>query len=281
MDIRNWCHVAKVLPLVLVVWGSTAQVGGAETLPFSYQENIDNFGKTPNACPPSNPKGICAAVAAINSFIFLENQYPAIYDNLITPNIQGAKPNQTDPTDRDNFGVNGWQVAGKPARQGYYSRPGSVGGDYVQTKMDWINDYAPGTTIFNSYFLGSAQNDRLPTIEDLANEIQHGEDVEFFVDGGTAGNHALTLTGISCMLNNFTNCSITFLNDGVPVGATSITLGPNGLEVDTGFGNIYAAFSESPVPEPSTMVSTGTALILLGYLGRKRLFRGRYRVRGI
>src|SRR5437879_4677220 len=127
-------------------------------MPFDYNEEFDNFGKTPNACPASNPKGICAAVAAINSFIFLENQYPGIYDNKLTPNIQGAKPNQTDPTDRDNFGVNGWQVGTNPPRQGYYARPGTVGGDYIQTKKDWFNDYAPGTTNFDSYFIGSTDN---------------------------------------------------------------------------------------------------------------------------
>jgi len=35
------------------------------------------------------------------------------------------------------------------------------------------------------------------------------------------------------------------------------------------------------IPEPSTMVFTGTALLLLGYWGRKRLFRGRQDVTGI
>ena len=35
------------------------------------------------------------------------------------------------------------------------------------------------------------------------------------------------------------------------------------------------------VPEPSTVISTGTALILLAYWGRKRLFRGRQRVKAI
>ena len=35
------------------------------------------------------------------------------------------------------------------------------------------------------------------------------------------------------------------------------------------------------IPEPSTMVFTGTALLLLGYWGRKRLFRGRQHVTGI
>ena len=35
------------------------------------------------------------------------------------------------------------------------------------------------------------------------------------------------------------------------------------------------------VPEPSTMVLTGTGLIVLGYWGRKRLFRGRQHVTGI
>ncbi len=43
-------------------------------------------------------------------------------------------------------------------------------------------------------------------------------------------------------------------------------------------GRVTLALSTPPItalPEPSTMVFTGTALLLLGYWGRKRLFRGR------
>jgi len=42
-----------------------------------------------------------------------------------------------------------------------------------------------------------------------------------------------------------------------------------------------ALSTPTAVPEPSTMVLTGTGLILLGYWGRKRLFRGRQHMTGI
>ena len=87
-----------VLVLVLMLWGSTAQVARADS------ETFDNFGKQLNVCP-TIPHGVCAAAAAINSFIFLENEYPSIYGNLLTPGIQGQKPNQTDPSDLALFGA--------------------------------------------------------------------------------------------------------------------------------------------------------------------------------
>jgi PEP-CTERM motif len=255
---------------------ATQSARAANIMPFAYSEDFANFGITPNACPPSNPKGICAAVAAINSFIYLENQFPTIYDNKLTPNVQGMKPGQTDPTDRDNFGVNGWQVGTNPTREGYYARPGTVGGDYIQTKMNWINDYAPGTTMFDSWFVGSPNNTRLPTIADLANEVNAHEDVEFFIDGGTAGNHALTLTGVSCTGVNYTNCSITYVDPNNPLvnQPASITSGPNGLAVDDGFGNVYAAFSESPVAEPATMMLMATGLFGIASGRRRRRRQG-------
>ena len=80
-----------------------------------------------------------------------------------------------------------------------------------------------------------------------------------------------------------------------PIGASAIIIAPftlTGTFVGApGNGN----FSTQPtvavqfigtvaltiIPEPSTMVFTGTALLLLGYWGRKRLFRHRQHVTGI
>src|SRR4051812_26113487 len=86
----------------------TVPFAGAATLPFNYSEDFGNFGAQTNLCPLTNPKGICAAVASINSFIYLENQFPDIYGNKLTPNVQGTKPSQTDSKDASDFGVNGW-----------------------------------------------------------------------------------------------------------------------------------------------------------------------------
>jgi hypothetical protein len=83
--------------------------------------------------------GACAAVAAINSFIFLERLHPMLYDNLLTPSRIGDA--NTDFTDAYAFTEGTWQVGANPVRSGYYARfPGNANSLYVDTKMDWIND---------------------------------------------------------------------------------------------------------------------------------------------
>jgi hypothetical protein len=272
MTCKHW--FARVGFWVVLV-GLVAQAGRADVLPFDYQEDFDDFGKTPNACPVTNPKGICAAVAAINSFIFLENMYPEGYGNNLTPNVVGPSGNETDPIDANAFGVSGWTVPPNPPRQGYYPLPGSVGGTYIQTKMNWIGDHNPGTiTIFDSWFAGSPDNNRVPTIADLASQLMPSspEDVELFINGGTGGNHALTLTGLSCEGDNYTDCFISYQdpNDPTVNNTESVSVVNGSLQIDDGFGNIYAAFSESPIPEPTSLILLGTVIAGVAWRLRRR-----------
>jgi hypothetical protein len=248
----RWFARAGLWASLLVLWGIVAQVARADGIaPFDWSENFANFGKTGNTrC------GVCAAAEAINSFIFLENQYPAIYGNKLTPNVKGTKPSQTDPIDRDTFA--GYYYGLYAPLDGRYL-------GYIDAKMAWINGdpannltgHAPGSTVFDSY-----QN---PTIQDLASE--NGEDVEIFVNGGSLKNHALALTGVSCTGANYTNCSISYQNPNYPtINVLNVSVSNVGgslqLNAGTGdLGNIYAAFSESPVPEPNSLIMLGTAVI--------------------
>ena len=145
---------------------------------------------------------------------------------------------------------------------------------YIDAKMAWINGdpannlmgHAPGSTLFDSY-----QN---PTIQDLASE--NGEDVEIFVNGGSLGYHALTLTGVSCTGANYTNCSISYQNPNFPtinVGNVGVSNVGGSLQLNAGFGdlgNIVDAFSESPVPEPNSLILLGTAIAGLAWRMRRK-----------
>jgi hypothetical protein len=253
---------------VLVLWGGVAQTVRAGAIDPS--EDFNNFGKQGN-CRISGG-GICAAAAAINSFIFLENQYPQIYGNKLTPNVVGAAPNQTDPTDRNAFGVL------------YYFGTGNPLDRYLADKKLWINSAAPGTTVFNSYYVGSADNNRTPTAGDLIKEMQSQEDVEMFVSGGGIA-HAITLTGISCQ--PLTGCVMTYQDPNSPMvqQTSQLTAGAGSLQfvglpgtgapyLTTQF-TIYAAYSESPVPEPSSFIllGTGIASLIGNWMRRKARFR--------
>jgi hypothetical protein len=216
-------------------------------------------------------QGACGAVSSINSFTYLQRQYPDVYDNLLLPNYD-ALTNTADE-DAQDFGFDGWQVGMNPPRLGYYDpmRPHNddFTDSFLQTKKDWINDRAPGTTVFNSWFDGSTDNNRKPTIQDLATEIAHGEDVEFFVRGDNF-YHVMTLTGVMCDMAM--NCSIKYQDPNDPAqDAPNQTMAKiymaaitdmNGMLTFTGVPGsqfagmvtITAAFAESPIPEPATIV---------------------------
>ncbi len=269
---------ARVWAVVLASWASCGQfVYVAYAGAINESIDVSKLGVQSNfAC---GGQFACGAVSTINSFIYLEKQFPAIYDNKLTPNYDATT--NTDMMDANKFGFTGWQVGTNPMRQGYYARPGGAESDFLQTKKDWINDYAPGTTVFDSWWVGSPDHNRKPTIADLAGEIHDKEDVEFFVQGDNFF-HVLQLSGVMCDAQM--NCSIKYQDPNDPAQANpnqkmakiymaQIT-DMNGMLTFTGVPGsgyagmvtITAAFAESPdprlIPEPDAFV-----LMLSGAFG--------------
>jgi|688.fasta_scaffold246037_2 hypothetical protein len=256
---------AEVLVLVLGLCGAGTQIAHAAA--FNYSNDFSKYGVQQNFSCPASPGGVCGAIAAINSFIFLQKQYPNIYDNKLVPKYDPMT--NTSMMDAQAFADTGWQVGGNPMRKGYYQRTGGAEQDYLDTKKDWFNDYAPGTSVISSWFSGSTDNNRKPTIDDLAQEIKDGEDVEFFVQG-TNFYHVLTLTGVFCDMAM--SCGIKYQDPNMPTveQMTSVMIN-NGMLMFTGVPGsnfneavtITAAFSESPIPEPSSILG----ILAIGSLG--------------
>jgi hypothetical protein len=144
---RSMWHAAAALVMMQIA----ASAVYAGTVTGDPNENFDLFGKQMNFCPVISPGGVCAAVAAINSFIFLENRYPSVYGTSLTPNVQGTKPNQTDQRDSLIFG------------NMLYSMPGGVPdnttgfNNYVTAKTNWFDLVSPGTTVITANYPGSAK----------------------------------------------------------------------------------------------------------------------------
>lgn len=262
---------AAGLALPILVSGILASHAG--TIALDPSEDFDNFGKQPNFCL-AGIGGVCFAASAINSFIFLENQYPSVYGNKLTPNVVGAKPNQTDPKDATNFATMTGAVTANTA--GYNK--------FVSAKMAWLNKFAPGTTSIISQYVGSASNNGVPTFDFLSGEIQRKEDVEMFVVGAGVA-HAIDLVSVSCG-PPYNVCGMRYQDPNNPTTLqpfTQFTAGAGGaLEFFglPGFAGspftIQAAFSESPVPELSTwaMMFVGFAgLSLVGYRSSRKRTR--------
>jgi hypothetical protein len=274
---RTACAVLGALAFA-VASSQTVQAG-----PINVMENFGNFGDQANmSCPipgSNSTTYVCGAVAAINSFIFLENTYSSIYEpggnDLLTPNYNAGGNNS--PTDATNFAT-----AGFGTYAGYYTRPGGAEEDYIDTLTDWFNNYAPGTTFLNSWFTGSNDYDYSPGIGDMAGELSANEDIEFFLqDANDSFYHVVTLTGLKCTdSNDPTTCTIYYQDPNAPGTNQSAALGISGgvLQFDDVTGSNYqgtvsitAMFSESPVPEPAAFLLFGTGILgLIGFKIRKR-----------
>jgi hypothetical protein len=259
--------------------------GVASAATISVKLPYEDFGHL------QNEDGKCAATATINSFRFLENRYPKIYDRKLTGNdLQRA---------RDDL----YRQMGSPScdASGYYK--------WWTEKIDWIEGRVSGKTIYGGMvdpevdistwlykeFLTSA----FPSFDWLFKELKNGEDVELGIlwvcdDPTTPGKiekcgHALTLTSLS--FNDSMDGSIyqngmwdtlvesakidyldpnnptqLFSNDLVLDGNGSLAFiwKNGGVNPDTRV-NISLAFSESPrnIPESSTVLG----LLGLGVFG--------------
>lgn len=228
-------------------------------------------------------KGICGAVASMNSYTYLLTQYPQFYGNTIKPIDQGSFANQTDAAKA--WAVNGWTAPNGTARMGFYPRPGTAGFDFWHTKIDWLEDWAPGRTVYEAFVFTTQDvttwarpgglTAGYPTWDFLLREVRDGEDIELFlkqVNG--APYHVVTLTGLEIDDRDPTIRFIRYQDPNDPTRekrerltfnatagrwefADQLTFGGNRVFIE-------AAFSESPVvplPAAAWLMLSGFALL--------------------
>lgn len=266
-------RVLALLPLLGVF-----AVGHASTM-----ENFSYFGKQDNFTCPAGPHGVCAAASTLNSFIFLANQYPQVYGNMLDPSVTGAVPNQTDHTDTLNFAnfYYGY-LATQPN-----SNPND---DFRYALTTWMSDFAFGTSVVTSVYPGSPDSNGLPTTAFLTSQIMDQEDVQLFVYGEDPNTksqvgHAINLIGISSSNGDYV---IQYQDPNSPteIQTSQLLFGPGGqlsFQGLPGTGppflttefSIDAAFAESPkpTPEPASWVLLGSSVLLLAgfHMGRNRI----------
>jgi len=234
---------------------TVATVIATPVLASSIALNPDDYGHLnqdspvlAGVCTAGGVSYACGPVAAVNSFIFLQNRYPGIYDNaLIDPNAAGT-------------------AAALAALMGCLACAGGTNiADFIAGKMRYIEGKVPGKTTY-----ASMQN---PDFAFLSHEIQHGEDVELLigfydVTGTRVGGHYVTLYDITDAAGGMT---LSFVDPSAGagaglMGALNMQLGyminPGGIIQLNNYNGRPAgstpridwAVSESPIPEPATLI---------------------------
>jgi hypothetical protein len=235
--------------------------------------DASKFGKldqNTTDCPTVN----CGPTAAVNSFVYLQNQFPTVYT---TPLVPAGKEKDVANTLNSDFM--------KTCAPGRDCAPGTGIEDFLLGKMDYIEKMDKGVTRYHAQMtdawnpvthLGVAKPDFVddntrPTIDFLAAELKAGEDIELALKPGFGPGHFLTLTGLSFDTGTGMG-TITFVDpDGGKVRSASITraMGENvSIMVDYQIrefptARIVGAIAESPakVPEPSSLLLVGSAVV--------------------
>lgn len=192
--VRNSCLLGALVSLLLC---TPALADPVPVVHFEH-ENVDSFGdlsqKTVLACPNTS----CGPVAAVNSFVFLQREYPVIYGSKLVPAADGTKPTQAEleavATDLAQNYMGSCCVKGTHITQ------------FVNGKKKYIDLKAPGTTVIHGQVQawdvakGGARpefiDETKPTPQFLLSELSHDEDIELLFDFGASGGHYVTLTSL-------------------------------------------------------------------------------------
>jgi hypothetical protein len=284
---------------ILVLLAAMAPLGSAAMVTFSNPRSM--YGNQANqVCGPFG--AVCGAAEAVNSFSFLNNYYSGIYNS--TSITTGAGANATQAVTEFGAGPGngvGNGTGGSPVC-GYYNRFGvganqcgtnnGVNQNYIDTKNDWLNQYAPNTTTTASATNGTNGANLLSAF--LGPQLQAHEDVEIFwysldANGNpTNVGHVISPTSITYdNANPGAGASISFQDPNFPtqtftVNATINTKGYLSFTDPASGGGtvgITAAFAESPqqalIPEPGTLALLMAPLGIVFMLKRRRS-AGRY-----
>jgi len=224
----------------------------------------------------------CAPTAAVNSFVYLENKYPGIYDDWLVP----GSDYQAMVSAARTLALN-YMNTSLPS--------GTTAEDFLLGKMKFIENALPGWTRYEAQLAGTWDSTNFygedkpgwveltyPTWEFLFLELEACEDVEIGLAYDAGGGHALTLTSFhwtddgTPFVIDLGEAYIDFIDPLTGAYGTA-NIWQTSLDgpILTSYGGgatITMAVSESPIPEPLTMLCVFASVAGVGaYIRRRRM----------
>ncbi|MCY2951514.1 MAG: hypothetical protein NTU53_05995 [Planctomycetota bacterium] len=270
--------------LAFVGLATSAYAGAVSEYNIDKDPNHVLYGTLNQNLVPGWGNVACAPIAAVNSFVYLQNKYPTIYDNkLVNPNNPPAGM------------IAAVQTLGTAPFMNTIANGGTFNDDFIYGKWLYLEQNAPGLTVYeaqNSFGWNVQRNGQAiakpawvnqmnPTWQFLWNELVSCEDVEIGLQyfGSTDVGHMLTLAsfhwrdaikadgtdGSDGVIQRGENATIDYIDP--LTGAKGISFlwqDPISGRLETNYGVaggwIHLAVSESPIPLPPALWS-GLALL--------------------
>jgi hypothetical protein len=274
--------IAITLPIILGVsplFAATIDEGVDATKMGMLDQALTN-------CPNEG----CGPTAAVNSFVYLQNMFGSTYDNKLVPTANsGDKPNQ-----------NLIDVANTLLGQKYMNVTCGCDTDirdFIFGKDAYINDKAPGSTRFRAQMndIWALPGGRpippdvrldektAPTIGFLSTELHDKEDVEILLRFPDNTGHYVTVTHLTWDTDKQVG-TLDFIDPDQGMarpgtlsqsGTSPLQLKYTGADNTEQNGTIFAAISESPSPEPETLLTVGAGLSICAAYRIRRPRRNR------
>jgi hypothetical protein len=256
---------------------------GARAITYDVSLDPALYGYLNQRIIPDIGDSSCGPTSVVNSFVYLQNSYPEVYGHSLVPDLNGT-PNIYENDELID-------VAEILISSSYMNTTIAIGTHadmLMYGKQKYIEERLPGSTIYAAQsFLGwlgppvpqpSWFDPVIPNWSFLYDALAASADVEFLIKGFI--HHYLTLTGFywddtnhDGIIDEAEDAWIEYVDPWGGVadtaniwheGATMAT------DVAGGTSYIFAAVSESPVPEPSSILLAGIGLLGLAAYGHRR-----------
>jgi len=269
----------KTLSRLIFVVTVLAFVGSAHAEVYDVEKCLPQYGTLDQDDIPGFGGVACGPTAAVNSFVYLQNRYPSVYDNSLVP-AQGADLDGDLDVDFYDDMIAVAQTLGGAAYMNTIANNTTFHDDFIWGKEQYIEAMVPGMTVYeaqdqwvwNNHPMPAYVTQTFPLWEFLYYELVDCEDVEVLISWADGG-HFITLT--SFHWNDIDGDLIVDFGEGAWIdfidpctgayNTAGIWQNDLGMILETDYtsgATLTMAVSESPIPEPATM-----GLLALGGLG--------------